>query len=113
VAWRSRWSTKCFGGGWNYITGATTICAALTVTKSGGARRDIGSCGHTPPAPQPASPTPPPASRAAPTTSPAAATATGDQVEFSTPVEDDDERLDAYYDDEPLRYRTMTNIISD
>ena len=38
---------------------------------------------------------------------------TGDQVEFATPLEDDEERLDAYYDDEPLRYRTMTNIIGD
>ena len=37
----------------------------------------------------------------------------GDQVEFTTPLEDNEERLDAYYDDEPLRYRTMTNIIGD
>ena len=38
---------------------------------------------------------------------------TGDQVEFATPLEDDEERLNSYYDDEPLRYRTMTNIIGD
>jgi hypothetical protein len=42
-------------------------------------------------------------------------------VEYATPLEDDEERLDAYYeeqlgayyDDEPLRYRTMMNIIGD
>ena len=34
-------------------------------------------------------------------------------MEFATPLEDDEDRLDAYYDDEPLRYRTMTNIIGD
>ena len=37
----------------------------------------------------------------------------GDQVEFATPLEDDEDRLDAYYYDEPLRYRTMSNIIGD
>ena len=34
-------------------------------------------------------------------------------MEFATPLEDDEDRLDAYYDDEPLRYRQMTNIIGD
>ena len=38
---------------------------------------------------------------------------TSDQVEFATPLEDDEDKLDAYYDDEPLRYRPMTNIIGD
>ena len=38
---------------------------------------------------------------------------TGDQVEFATPLEDDEDRLDAYDDDKPLRYRMMTNIIGD
>jgi hypothetical protein len=28
-------------------------------------------------------------------------------VEYATPLEDDEDRLDAYYDDEPLRYRTV------
>jgi hypothetical protein len=31
-------------------------------------------------------------------------------VEFATPLEDDEDRLDAYYNGEPLRYRTMANI---
>ena len=30
-----------------------------------------------------------------------------------TPLEDDEDSLDAYYDDEPLRYRTVMNIIGD
>jgi len=45
----------------------------------------------TPPAPQLASPTPPPASLAAPTASAVAAVATDDQVEFTTPLDDDAE----------------------
>jgi hypothetical protein len=33
-------------------------------------------------------------------------------VEFATPLDDDEDRLDAYYNGEPLRYRTMANIFS-
>jgi hypothetical protein len=33
------------------------------------------------------------------------------EVEYVTPLEDDEDRLDAYYDDEPLRYRTVANIL--
>ena len=28
-------------------------------------------------------------------------------------LEDDEDRLDAYYDNEPLRYRTVASILSD
>jgi hypothetical protein len=31
-------------------------------------------------------------------------------VEFATPLEDDEDKLDAYYNGEPLRYYTMANI---
>jgi hypothetical protein len=34
----------------------------------------------------------------------------GDQVEFTTPLEDDEDRLDAYYNGESLRYCTMAKI---
>jgi hypothetical protein len=34
-------------------------------------------------------------------------------VEFTTPLSHDDERIDACYDGEPLRYRTMEDILSD
>jgi hypothetical protein len=34
-------------------------------------------------------------------------------VEFVTPLSDDEERIDAYHDSEPLRYRTMEDLISD
>jgi hypothetical protein len=34
-------------------------------------------------------------------------------IELATPLEDDEDRLDAYYDAEPLRYRTVTNIVGD
>jgi hypothetical protein len=45
-----------------------------------------------------------PATTTAPSTS---------QIELATPLEDNEDRLDGFYDDEPLRYRTVTNIISD
>jgi len=34
------------------------------------------------------------------------------KVEYVTPLDDDEDRLYTYYDDKPLRYRTVTNIIS-
>jgi hypothetical protein len=51
-AWRSGGSTRCLSGGsWSYVTSTTTLCAALAVTKSGGARRDIGSRDYFPSTP--------------------------------------------------------------
>ena len=34
-------------------------------------------------------------------------------MEFATPLPDDEDRVDAYHDDEPLRYRTLDNIFGD
>ena len=34
-------------------------------------------------------------------------------VEYATPLEDDEDRLDAYYDNESLRYRTVANILGE
>jgi hypothetical protein len=34
-------------------------------------------------------------------------------VEFATPFSHDEERIDAYHDGEPLRYRTMENLLGD
>jgi len=34
-------------------------------------------------------------------------------VEFTTPHTHDEERIDAYYDGEPLRYRTMEDLLGD
>ena len=36
-----------------------------------------------------------------------------DPAELATPLEDDEERLDAFYGGEPLRYRTMDNILGE
>ena len=36
-----------------------------------------------------------------------------DPVELATPLEDDEERLDAFYGGESLRYRTMDNILGE
>jgi hypothetical protein len=35
------------------------------------------------------------------------------EVEYATPLEDDEDRLDTYYDDEPLCYRTVANILGE
>ena len=51
------------------------------------------------------------ASSASPTATPAHAGQL--EIEYTTPLEDDEDCLDAYYDDEPLRYCTVTNIIGD
>jgi hypothetical protein len=73
----------------------------------------------TPPPLQPASPMAPSAAASpASSASPASPTATplpADHlpVELATPLEDDEDHLDAFYDDKPLRYRTVTNIIDD
>jgi len=34
-------------------------------------------------------------------------------VEFATPLSDDEDRVDAYHNDEPLRYHTLDNIFGD
>jgi hypothetical protein len=34
-------------------------------------------------------------------------------VELATPLSHDEERIDAYHDGEPLRYRTMENLLDD
>ena len=35
------------------------------------------------------------------------------EVKYATPLEDDEDCLDAYYDDEPLWYRTVANILGE
>jgi hypothetical protein len=34
-------------------------------------------------------------------------------VELATPLSNDEDRVDAYHDGEPLRYRTLDNILGD
>jgi hypothetical protein len=34
-------------------------------------------------------------------------------VKYTMPLEDDEDRLDTYYDNEPLRYRTVANILEE
>ena len=34
-------------------------------------------------------------------------------VEFASPLSHDEERIDAYHDDEPLRYRMMEDLLGD
>jgi hypothetical protein len=35
------------------------------------------------------------------------------EVEYTTPLENDEDRLDTYYDDEPLRYHMVASILGD
>jgi hypothetical protein len=64
------------------------------------------------PPPQPV----PPCTSAATATPPDTSTLTParveNSVEFATPLSHDEERIDAYHDDELLRYRTMENLLS-
>ena len=34
-------------------------------------------------------------------------------MKFASPLTHDEERVDAWYDGEPLRYRTMDNVLGD
>jgi hypothetical protein len=68
----------------------------------------------SPPPPQPVPPCTPAASTTPPGTStPAPAHIEPSLVEFATPFSHDEERIDACYDGEPLRYRTMEDILDD
>jgi hypothetical protein len=59
----------------------------------------------SPPPPQPA--TPPG------TSTPTPAHVEHNPVEFATPLSHDEECINAYHDDEPLRYRMMENLLDD
>ena len=65
-------------------------------------------------------PFPASASRASPSSAPSHSPALEtpaaiepDPAELATPLEDDEKRLDAFYGGEPLRYRTMDNILGE
>ena len=61
----------------------------------------------SPPPPTPPATPPSPATPRSPTPAPTP------PVEFATPLSNDEDRVDAYHDDEPLRYRTVDSIFSD
>jgi hypothetical protein len=67
----------------------------------------------SPPPPQPEPPCTPAAMATPPGTSTPTPARVENSVEFATPLSHDEERIDAYHDDEPLRYRTMENLLSD
>jgi hypothetical protein len=37
----------------------------------------------------------------------------GEATEFATPISDDEERLDMFHEDSPVRYRRMDQVIGD
>jgi hypothetical protein len=37
----------------------------------------------------------------------------GEATEFATPISDDEEQLDAFHEDSPVRYRHMDQVIGD
>jgi hypothetical protein len=68
----------------------------------------------SPPPPQPVLPCTPAASATPPGTStPAPTHIEPSPVEFATLLSHDEERIDACYDGEPLRYHTMEDILDD
>jgi hypothetical protein len=69
---------------------------------------DQGCNGSSPPPPQPATPCTP-----ASTATPTPTRVEHNPAKFATPLCHDEERIDAYHDGEPLRYRTMENLLDD
>jgi hypothetical protein len=67
----------------------------------------------SPPPPQPEPPCTPAATATPPGTSTPTPARVKNSVEFATPFPHDEERIDAYHDGEPLRYRTMENLLGD
>jgi hypothetical protein len=66
-----------------------------------------------PPPPQPVPPCTPAATATPPGTSTPTPTCVENSVEFTTRLPHDEERIDAYHNGEPLRYRTMENLLVD
>jgi hypothetical protein len=68
----------------------------------------------SPPPPQPVTPcTPIATATPSGTSTPTPARVEHNPVEFATPLSHDEERIDTYHDGEPLRYRTMENLLGD
>jgi hypothetical protein len=67
----------------------------------------------SPPPPQPVPPCTPAATATPPGTPTLTPARVENSVEFATPLSHDKERIDAYHDGEPLRYRTMENLLGD
>jgi hypothetical protein len=67
----------------------------------------------SPPPPQPVPPCTPAATATPPGTCTPTPARVENSVEFATPLSHDEERIDAYHDGEPLRYRTMENLLGD
>jgi hypothetical protein len=65
----------------------------------------------SPPPPQPVTPCTPAAMATPPGMSTSTPTRVENPVEFATPLSHDEERIDAYHDSEPLRYRMMENLL--
>jgi hypothetical protein len=67
----------------------------------------------SPPPPQPVTPCTPAATATPPSTYTPTPARVENPVEFATPLSHDEERNDAYDDDESLRFRTMENLFGD
>jgi hypothetical protein len=67
----------------------------------------------SPPPPQSVTPCTPVATTNPPGTSTPTPARVENPVEFAIPLSHDEELIDAYHDDEPLRYRTMENLLGD
>jgi hypothetical protein len=66
----------------------------------------------SPPPPQLVPPCTPTTTATPPGTSTLTPARVENSVDFATPLPHDEERIDAYHDGEPLRYRTMENLLN-
>jgi hypothetical protein len=67
----------------------------------------------SPPPPQPVTPCTPAATATPPGTSTPTPAHVDNSVEFATTLPHDEKRIDTYHEGEPLRYRTMENLLGD
>ena len=63
--------------------------------------------------PAPPQPAPAPTGTSPGTSTPTPAHVEHNPVELATPLSHNEERIDTYHDGEPLRYRTMENLLDD
>jgi transposase InsO family protein len=88
--------------------------APTTPTASRSRASTSTATSSSPTPPQPATPrTPTPTATPPGTSTPTPARVEHSPVEFATPLSHDEERIDAYHDGEPLRYRTMEDLLDD
>jgi hypothetical protein len=92
---------------------STTVTEPLPTSAPRSLAMTSATTRSSPPPPQPVTPCTPAATTTPPGTSTPTPARIENPVEFATPLSHDEERIDAYHDDESLQYRTMENLLDD